>query len=92
MPANTRWVFLFVVREFAEEACAISVALQGLTTLLSEQRRSLNALVSKYCTMTAMDAHPDEVLDSFDKASNAICRPFALSHASVLTYLGDLDV
>ena len=48
------WMFLFALNAFVEEANSVFVSLQGLNTLLYQQRCRLLALVETYCRMSGM--------------------------------------
>lgn len=48
------WVFLHALQAFAREAKATFVSLQGLTTIVSQQRATLQRLVDSYCCISGM--------------------------------------
>ena len=48
-PDKLGWLFLFVIREFAQESMLVFVSLQGLTTLVSQQKATLLGLIDTYC-------------------------------------------
>lgn len=90
-PTKSWWVFLFAVHAFAREASAVAVALQGATTLVSEQRASFEALISKYCNMINMEELRNRELDVLDLFSHEVCRPFGLRHIRALSFLNKLN-
>jgi hypothetical protein len=60
-PTKTWWVFMHAVNAFAVEAHAVLSSLQGLTTLVSQQRRTLMGLIDTYCRMSGMTGPRDQV-------------------------------
>ncbi|KAH6601738.1 hypothetical protein BASA61_001822 [Batrachochytrium salamandrivorans] len=92
-PETTWWIFLFAVHALAYEAKIVFTALQGLTTLLSQQRAKLLGLIDTYCRMTQMVGPlTDEQLAAVDSSTSEICGCFALSHAHARFCLECLDL
>jgi hypothetical protein len=53
-PSSSWWIFLYAIGAIAEQADIVFKSLQGLTTLISQQRAQLQQLVTTYCDMTLM--------------------------------------
>ncbi|KAH9270731.1 hypothetical protein BASA83_007091 [Batrachochytrium salamandrivorans] len=69
-PDKTWWLFLLSVKAFAQESMLVFTSMQGLTTLLSQQRAKLLGLIDTYCRMTNMTGpHSDEELASIDHSN-----------------------
>lgn len=54
-PDTLWWIFLHAIQAFASESKIVFTSLQGLTTIVSEQRRRLNGLIDTYCRMSGME-------------------------------------
>jgi hypothetical protein len=64
--------------------------MQGLTTLLSQQRAKLLGLVDTYCRMTGMTGpHLDEELAIVDHPSAEVCGGSVLTHANALLFIDE---
>ncbi|KAH6566146.1 hypothetical protein BASA60_009601 [Batrachochytrium salamandrivorans] len=99
--ADTRWISMESCTNWltshcmhwAYEAKIVFTALQGLTTLLSQQRAKLLGLIDTYCRMTQMVGPlTDEQLAAVDSSTSEICGCFALSHAHARFCLECLDL
>ena len=87
------WMFLFALNAFVEEANSVFVSLQGLNTLLSQQRCRLLALVETYCRMSGMKGPLiEEEINQFDPLTTEICGQFALTHRHARACLDNLGV
>ncbi|KAH6567445.1 hypothetical protein BASA50_003292 [Batrachochytrium salamandrivorans] len=92
-PSPVWWIFLFAIQAIAEEANAVFVSLQGLSTLVSQQRARLVGLVETYCRMSGM-VGPLETsqLEMIDSSTTARCGKFALSYENARSCLDGLGV
>ena len=92
-PDDVWWTFLFVVNQLASEATLVFVSLQGLRTLLSQQKASLIGLMETYRRLTGMTGpHTDDELAVMDASAVTICGRFALTHDACRTCLDNLDM
>ena len=92
-PPITWWIFLFAVNAVALEAKAVFTELQGLTTLLSQQRAKLLHLIDTYCRMTQMEGPlTSEQLIAIDRSTSEVCGSFSLSHDHARSSLDGLDL
>lgn len=92
-PSKKWWIFMFAVHAFSLEASAVFTSLQGITTLLSEQRQRLEGLVDTYCRMSGMKGPLEPALDAIVMARPAeVCGSFVLSHESAIAYMEGLGV
>ena len=81
-PDKLWWLFLFVIRAFAQESMLVFVSLQGLTTLVSQQKATLLGLIDTYCRMTGMTGpHQEDELQNINQAEAEIAGGFVLTHA-----------
>ncbi|KAH9247850.1 hypothetical protein BASA81_014533 [Batrachochytrium salamandrivorans] len=92
-PSPVWWIFLFAIQAIAEEANVVFISLQGLSTLVSQQRARLVGLVETYCRMSGM-VGPLETsqLEMIDSSTTARCGKFALSYENARLCLDGLGV
>ncbi|KAH9244819.1 hypothetical protein BASA81_017759 [Batrachochytrium salamandrivorans] len=92
-PSPVWWIFLFAIQAIAEEANVVFISLQGLSTLVSQQRDRLVGLVETYCRMSGM-VGPLETsqLEMIDSSTTARCGKFALSYENARLCLDGLGV
>jgi dipeptidase len=95
IPDRAWWVFLFAVNSLTQEANTVFTKLQGMTTLLSQQRASLEKLVTTFCTLTGMEGpfsvEVIERLDETERLSMETHSGFCLRHSATESYLVELD-
>jgi len=93
-PTKLWWVFLHAVNAFATEADLVFTALQGLTTLISQQQVLLAGLIDTYCQMSGMEGPLDEEQISAMMATEPIERSgsFVVSHGKVRLFLDGLGM
>jgi hypothetical protein len=92
-PDKTWWLFLMAVQAFARESMLVFTSMQGLTTLLSQQRAKLRSLVDTYCRMAGITGpHSDEELEVVDHSSAEVCGAFVLTHANALACIEGLGL
>jgi len=82
------------VNAFAAAAKAVFISLQGLTTLVLEQRTKLIGLVDLYCEMSGMNGPLDDAqITAIMEAEPAETEgSFVISHAQVRTFLDGLGM
>ncbi|KAH6582639.1 hypothetical protein BASA60_001826 [Batrachochytrium salamandrivorans] len=74
LQTKTWWVVPAVSESVAQESMLVFTSMQGLTTLLSQQRAKLLGLIDTYCRMTNMTGpHSDEELASIDHSNAEVC-------------------
>ncbi|KAH6583989.1 hypothetical protein BASA61_007792 [Batrachochytrium salamandrivorans] len=92
-PDKTWWLFLLSVKAFAQESMLVFTSMQGLTTLLSQQRAKLLGLIDTYCRMTNMTGpHSDEKLASIDHSNAEVYGGFVLTYANSFAYIESLGL
>ncbi|KAH6577118.1 hypothetical protein BASA50_010582 [Batrachochytrium salamandrivorans] len=80
-------------KAIAEEANAVFISLQGLSTLVSQQRARLVGLVETYCRMSGMVGPLETLqLEMIDSSTTARCGKFALSYENARSCLDGLGV
>jgi hypothetical protein len=90
-PSDSWWVLVGGMHALVYEANAVFVELQGLKTLVSEQRKRVQALVTKYCTMSQMEGPlGDNRLREKDPSTHSIEGNFVLSHSHARSCLDGL--
>lgn len=80
-PNSVWWIFLFALREVAREANAVFISLQGLSTLVKQQKDRFEGLVSKLCSNSGMLGplgHSE--LKALDDTKHEKLGRFAISH------------
>lgn len=90
-PSDPWWVFVCAMHALVCEANAVFVELQGLKTLVSEQRERLQGLVTTYCTMSQMEGPLGEnrLLEK-DPSTHSIEGSFVVSHSHARSCLDGL--
>ncbi|KAI8895523.1 hypothetical protein BC833DRAFT_567403 [Globomyces pollinis-pini] len=92
-PTIIWWIFLFAVNALAKKAKSVFIELQGLSTLLSQQRAKLVNLIDTYCRMTQMKGPLTfEQLNAIDRSTSEVCGSFVLSHEHAHMFLDGLDL
>ena len=88
------WIFLHAIQLFAFESKIVFISLQGLTTIVSEQRRRMSGLIDTYCQMTGMlgPLTTEQIVLRSATAPAAVSRSFFLSFDSPCLYLENLGV
>ncbi|RLN94797.1 hypothetical protein BBJ28_00016514 [Nothophytophthora sp. Chile5] len=94
-PDAAWWIFLFAVNSLTQEANTVFIKLQGLATLLSQQRASFVKLLDTFLVLTGMEGPlTSEQLGQIDvnERQNAeSCDGFIMRHSSAKAYLIELD-
>lgn len=91
-PTPMWWTFLHFISAFAEEARAVFVSLQGLTTLASKQRQRLSGLIDTYCRMSGMQGPLDaQQIADIDEPAESSGR-YVLTHARARSAMDGLGM
>ena len=93
-PSATWWIFLFVVNTFSKLSKKTFVSLQGLTTLLCEQKTKLEQLVSSYCGVSGMKGplSPTEMAqDELSPENKEYSDHFLFAHTAAIDMVENLD-
>jgi hypothetical protein len=86
--ARALGMFRFALHAFAREPMLLFNSMQGLTTLLSQQRAKPLDVVDTYCRMTGMTGpHSDEELAIVDHPSAEVSGRFVLTHANAFAFI-----
>ena len=92
-PSNTWWIFMLVIEAVAAQATLTFKALQGLTTLLSQQHHRLQDLSRQYCQMVnvqgPLSANDISVLPPNEYIVNG---KFAVSKKDSKNFIDELGV
>lgn len=89
-PPNSWWVELLALDTIATEITAVVTRLQGLTTLLSQQKTQLEELVQSLTFLCPVRGpHNAESLAAIDRAVNVIRGSFSVAHTSAQSFLED---
>jgi hypothetical protein len=92
-PRKSWWLFLFSVHALARESKAVFRSLQGLTTLVSQQRGKLSGLVDTYCRMTGMTGPlTDNQMSALEASETELSGRFSLTHANTRHFMDGLDL
>jgi hypothetical protein len=93
-PSICWWITLHAVNALARESVLVFVSLQGLRTLLSQQRAQINGLVATLCRLTGMVSSHIGTSSQLDPATYTIsaCGEFSISHTAVRSFLEDLSM
>ncbi|RLN74758.1 hypothetical protein BBJ28_00016986 [Nothophytophthora sp. Chile5] len=95
-PDAAWWIFLFAVNSLTQEANTVFIKLQGLVTLLPQQRASFVKLLDTFLVLTGMEGPlTNEQLGQLDvkERQNAeSCDGFMLCHSSAKAYIIELDL
>jgi hypothetical protein len=92
---NTLWrIFLCPIQVFAFESKIVFISLEGLTTIVSEQRHRMSGLIKTYCQMTGMlgPLTSEQIVSRSAKTPAAVSSSFFLSYDPACLYLGNLGV
>ena len=93
-PDTLWWIFLHAIQLFAFDSKIVFISLQGLTAIVSEQRRRMSGLIDTYCQMTGMlgPLTTEQIVLRSATAPAAVSRSFFLSFDSPCLYLENLGV
>jgi hypothetical protein len=83
-----------LVNVLARESVLVFVSLQGLRTLLSQQRAQINGLVATLCRLRGMVSSHIGASSQLDPATYTIsaCGELSISHTAVRSFLEDLSM
>lgn len=89
------WAFHFALNALTQEASIVFARLQGLSTLLTQQKATLEELASTYMTVTGMKGplQPEEIARLPDEERNSLSESsgYVLWHKDAEAYLIELD-
>jgi hypothetical protein len=81
------------VHALARESNAVCMSLQGLTTLVSQQRAKLSGLVDTYCRITGMTGPlTDNQMSALEAPEMEVSGRFSLTHANTRHFMDGLDL
>jgi hypothetical protein len=90
-PDEYWWIFLHAIVAIVKEANIVFASLQGLTTLLVEQRVRLSHLVATYCRMCRMQGPLSaDSMQMVDESTMSSRGAFAVSHTEVRSFVEGL--
>lgn len=90
-PSNSWWVFTYTMHEIVKEADIVFQELQGMQTLILQQRVRLKELVNIYCSMSQMEGPlSEEVLQNSDLSLSLTKGGFRVKHAHVRSFMDGL--
>ena len=90
-PPNTWWVFMYTMNAIVYEANIAFQDLQGITTLISQQRVRLKELVNTYILMSQMEGHIcEDQLQNTDPLVSSTKGSFKVTYAHVRSYMDNL--
>ena len=93
-PDKVWWIFLHALQAFAGEAKVAFTSLQGLSTIVSQQKARLTRLVDTYCRMSGMQGplEDDQIGDVIAVQPAEHCGAFVITHESVRSCLDGLGL
>ena len=93
-PGIVWWIYLHAMQAFAREAKAAFISMQGLTTIVSEQRARLDQLIDTYCRMSGMQGPllPEQIDDIVALQPAETSGSFIVTHESVRSSLDGLGL
>lgn len=92
-PNHVWWVFLFAVRELSREANAVFVSLQGMSTLVRQQRDRFSGLVTRLCGISGTRGPLDDAEIASARANqHEVSGCLALSHEAAVMYMEGSDM
>ncbi|KAH6575369.1 hypothetical protein BASA62_001946 [Batrachochytrium salamandrivorans] len=90
-PPDAWWVFMYTMNAIVYEANIVFQELQGMATLISQQRVRLKELVDTYTLMSQMEGPlREEQLQNTDPFVSSTKGSFRVTHAHVRSYMDDL--
>jgi hypothetical protein len=93
-PSICWWITLHAVNALERESVVVFVSLQGLRTLLSQQRAQVNGLVATLCRLRGMVSSHIGASSQLDPATYTIsaCGEFYISNTAVRSFLEDISM
>ena len=88
------WIFLHAVEAFSSESKIAFTSLQGLSTLVSEQRNLLKGLIDTYALMSGMKGllSDDQIQEIVSQEPSVVSGAYILTKGKFRLYLESLGM